>query len=173
MKLSTRLAGDFDTPVRRYGQAHFWYGRVHIQHGCDTDVAAYVQCSRTYQVTLDLEDDGVLYAYCHCPAFDEDGPCEHIWATILAAEERGYLSAAAATPGLYMDFSGDLLEEPDSPRLRPAPPQPPAWRRQVTEICNQSVARPATHGRPSGRSSILWMSPPASPERSGAFTRFA
>ena len=142
MKLSTRLSGDFETPARRYGKAHYWYGRVHIQHGCDTDVAAYVQCSRTYQVTLDLEDVGVIYACCHCPDFEEVGPCDHIWATILAAEERGYLSAAAAAPGLYMDFSGDLFDEPGCSRPRRRP-KPPAWRKQVTEICNQSLARPS------------------------------
>src|ERR1700730_10390561 len=140
MNLSTRLAGDFDAAVKKRGQSYYWQGLVRIRRGSDSEVEAQVRGSRRYDVDLDWAD-GSLSAWCDCPAFDSNGPCKHIWATILAADAHGYLSAAAAATDLTRLYDGydpteDLDDEEPLPRpaLVPKPPPPPAWRKQIQEI---------------------------------------
>src|ERR1022692_4094667 len=151
LSLSTRLAGDFDEGVRSRGQAYFYRGRVHIQHGSGDEVEARVKGSRNYDVSLYWEDDQ-LSADCDCEYYDSAGPCKHLWATILAADAQGLLSAAAAAADLILndgDYDPDLDEEPDYeeyerglhrppviaaiPKPPPAP-KVPAWQRQIAEI---------------------------------------
>ena len=141
MKLSKRLAGDFSGTVRKRGNSYFWQGRVRIQLGSDSEIEARVRGSHTsYDVSL-AWGGGVLSAVCGCPYFDSGGPCKHVWATILTAEERGYLSAAASSPNLILvcgDYDSDKeLEEEEegslfSPRgpvaIQPRAPKPPTSR---------------------------------------------
>jgi len=129
---------------------------VRIQYGSDSEVEAQVQGSRSYDVTLRWTE-GTLSAECDCQYFDSEGPCKHLWATILAAETLGYLSAAASATDLVIDHGEhNLDEELDDeegyrwPQRRPAAvprlpaPKPPGWQKQVTEISNYRppVARP-------------------------------
>jgi len=81
---------------------------------------------------------------CECPFFESEGPCKHLWATILAAEAKGFLSDAAALRDVAVEYTPNGDGDPGEPDLtapryppRPAaPPQPtaPAWRKQLTEI---------------------------------------
>src|ERR1700733_6537870 len=93
MNLAGRLAHDFSDTVRNRGKRYFWQDRVRIQHGSASRVQARVRGSRSYEVSLDWQD-GALSAWCDCLHFDSDRGCKHLWATILAADGRGYLSAA-------------------------------------------------------------------------------
>ncbi|HUI43539.1 MAG TPA: SNF2-related protein [Terriglobia bacterium] len=143
-KLSNRLSSSFDAPRRQRGQGYFWQGRVRIRHGSSFKVEANVRGSLTYEVSLDFED-GVPIGQCDCPYFDSGGPCKHLWATILAAEERGYLTEAASARKLILDCDGgdpyDEFDEPDEEDLSPVPPSHfplrprgvklPAWRQQL------------------------------------------
>jgi superfamily II DNA or RNA helicase len=147
MNLVTRLAGDFSTNVRNRGKIYYWQGRVRIQHGSDSQVEAQVRGSRQYEVSLDYEA-GVLSAWCDCSYFDSGGPCKHLWATILAADARGYLLAASRAD-LVLDC-GDLEDgkpflstgSPAVPKP-PPPPQPPAWKAHIIGLSSQS--KQATH----------------------------
>jgi superfamily II DNA or RNA helicase len=151
LSLSSRLSGDFEAGVRSRGQAYYFKGRVRIVRGDASEVEATVRGSRTYDVSLDWEDDQ-LSAYCDCEYYDSAGPCKHLWATILAADAQGLLSAAAAAADLILndgDYDPDLDEEPDYeeyerglhrppviaaiPKPPPAP-KVPAWQRQIAEI---------------------------------------
>jgi superfamily II DNA or RNA helicase len=157
MNLANRLADDFSATVRNRGKSYFWQGRVRIQHGSASRVEARVRGSRNYEVSLDWQD-GALSAWCDCPHFDSDGACKHLWATILAADGRGYLSAAA-TADLFLERDGDDDEGFENaedggyptrlpvavPKRAPPPPPPPAWKNQIVAIssrCLQAV-RPA------------------------------
>ncbi len=153
MSLSTRLSGDFTGTVRRRGQNYVWQRLVHIKSGCDRSVVARVTGSRPYDVGLDWQD-GTLSAWCDCPYFVSEGPCKHLWATILAAETKGYLSALAEEPDLAVDYG---LSTPDS--LKPdggeeSPPAEeegtpavrPAWRMEIDGIS----ATPPVHYPPFG-----------------------
>jgi superfamily II DNA or RNA helicase len=153
MNLAIRLADDFSATVRNRGKSYFWQGRVRIQHGSASRVEARVRGSRNYEVNLDWHD-GALSAWCDCPHFDSDGACKHLWATILAADGRGYLSAAAAAD-IVLECDGYDEEDPQSagfpvPAVAlvkpvPPPPPPPAWKNDIVAIssrCLQAV-RPA------------------------------
>jgi hypothetical protein len=155
MRLATRLADDFSATVRNRGKSYFWQGRVRIQRGTASRVEARVRGSRNYEVSLDWQD-GALSAWCDCPHFDSDGACKHLWATILAADGFGYLSAAAAAD-IVLESDGFDEEDPRSagfatqpavvvqPAKRTPPPPPPAWKNEIIAIssrCLQAV-RPA------------------------------
>src|SRR5580700_11998239 len=116
MKLSTKLAGEFADPVRSRGYSYYLGRQVRIDSGSSTQAYASVQGSQDYQTSLELED-GILYAMCDCPFFESDGPCKHLWATILAAESHGHLAAAAAAPKLDMIFGIDGEDDEDDEYL--------------------------------------------------------
>jgi hypothetical protein len=148
MSLSTRLAGEFDVGIRQRGHSYYLQGRVRILHGDASEVEARVRGSSSYDVDLDFtSEDGVLSAWCDCPYFESDGQCKHVWATILAAELRGHLSAAASAPNLALDCGDFELHRARDEKADPSPfyrlemvvpkppaPKPPAWLQQVTEI---------------------------------------
>src|SRR5947209_611764 len=146
MNLSTTLAGDFSPPVRRKGQLYYWQRRVRIESGSHSHVEARVQGSQTYDVRLNL-DEGVLFASCTCSYFDSNGPCKHLWATILAAEARGDLSTAATIPNLILDCDA-VLVDPDGPHLSPQllpriheyTPKQPVWLKQIEDITGAGLS---------------------------------
>jgi hypothetical protein len=148
MNLSTRLTGDFSATVRNRGKNYYWQGRVRIRHGSTSEVGALVRGSHnSYEVSLDWEN-GVLIASCDCPYFESDGPCKHIWATILAADARGHLSAASDAD-LVLDF-GDIEDEdwempapqshpPVAVPKPPPPPRPPVWKNLITGVASRGL----------------------------------
>ena len=150
MNLSKRLTGDFSATVRNRGRNYYWQGRVSIRHASKSQVDALVRGSRSYEVSLDWED-GVLAASCDCAHFESE-PCKHLWAAILAADARGYLSAVSAADvildcGGVEDEDGRNARFSNSKRLpvaAPKPPSPPAWKNHIIGITSRSLqARPA------------------------------
>jgi superfamily II DNA or RNA helicase len=149
--LSRRLARYFSGTVRHRGQSYFWQGRVRIRDGSESDIAATVRGSQNYAVELNLQD-GVLSASCECLYFDSDGPCKHLWATILAAEADGYLAEAVSAPTLVLDCGAygfddeadDDYEEgfpPSTRRPVAVAPKPPGWQKRLSEISDSSAAQ--------------------------------
>jgi hypothetical protein len=152
MNLSKKLSREFDASVRSRGVNYYLGRQVHLDAGSSTQAYAHVKGSRKYETTLELAD-GILYAVCDCPYFLSDGPCKHLWATILAAEAGGHLAEAASTPDLIVDFAANdqddedfLVDEDDGaddpfPKPLVAPPPPPApklpgWQTQIAGIAN-------------------------------------
>ena len=125
MNLSKKLAEDFSTTARNRGKNYYAQGRVNIRHASHSQVDALVRGSQNYEVSLDWED-GVLFASCDCPHFESDGPCKHLWAAILAAEARGYLSAAASADVILECV--DIEDEDDD------------WANACAEIAKASAA---------------------------------
>ena len=160
VNLSRRLAGYFSGAIRNRGQSYFWQGRARIRDGSESDVVASVRGSQNYVVELNWQD-GVLSASCECQYFDSDGPCKHLWATLLAAEAYGYLAEAAAAPKLVLDcgdygFDEEFDEEdeegfPLSARqpmaVPPAPPKSQGWRKRIGEI-SDSASQTASPSEP-------------------------
>ncbi len=161
MNLSQKLGRHFVTTVRNRGKSYFWQGRVRIRHGSDCEVKAIVRGYQTYNTSLDCREGGVLSLECTCAYFESNRGCKHLWATILAAEEDGYLSKAAAAKFVTLEyrsegFSGELDEAgresshvPSDPRppIPPPAPHPPAWRRHITAILD-SRFQTAGHAKP-------------------------
>ena len=142
MKLSSELASDFDYSTRSRGIQYFRSGKVWIKDGSGVAVRAKVRGSGFYDVGIFWDGNGGLDLWCECPYFDSDGPCKHLWATILAAEARGYLSGVRyVNISRYEPRDDVAYDHPPgalsraAPALAIAPPQkPPAWLQRLNEV---------------------------------------
>jgi superfamily II DNA or RNA helicase len=77
--------------TRERGRDYFVSGKVKVIEGSAWHVDATFRGERSYDVELFRERDAIE-AWCSCPSCENSfEPCEHIWATLLAAEAGGYL----------------------------------------------------------------------------------
>jgi superfamily II DNA or RNA helicase len=90
--LLTVLARQVDIKV--VDRADSYRGAVKILGSSDGRLLASVSGSHDYRVAVEVEFDGdFIYASCDCRDFaDHLRICEHIWATVALAFERGLLS---------------------------------------------------------------------------------
>src|SRR5260370_19720663 len=163
MNLSKRLTGDFSATVRNRGRNYYWQGRVSIRHATNSQVDALVRGSRSYEVSLGWED-GVLSASCDCAHFGS-APCKHLWAAILAADARGYLSAVSSAD-VILDCGG--VEDEDGRNARfsnskrppiaaPKPPPPPAWKNHIIGIASRGLQTARFADEWPGKREILYV----------------
>src|SRR5436190_23496594 len=135
VNLSDRLAANFTNNVRRRGNQYWSQRRVHIEEGSASSLSALVQGSQTYAVGLNVSDES-LSAQCECPYFVGGGvPCKHIWAALLAGEERGYLSAAGSVEDLQLnpgDYGFEDEIDYEAVPVRPVAARPSAHFRNLT-----------------------------------------
>src|SRR5947209_6698126 len=98
MSLAAALSAHVSPAVRDRGKAYFRSGAVTLDDVTRNGVVATVCGSDDYEVDLAL-DGRTVHATCTCPYFEQYGEvCKHVWATVLAAEGRGFARAAAAGP---------------------------------------------------------------------------
>src|SRR3954466_10213636 len=112
MTLATLLAHFVDWRVRERGRQYFQTGKVQIVSAGPEEVEAVVSGGEEYRVSLRREEANV-WVFCSCAFFEGGEPCKHVWATVLAADERKALRGSA----------GDL------PATLPLPPPPPGGLR--------------------------------------------
>jgi superfamily II DNA or RNA helicase len=185
MNLSARLTENFSANVRRRGEQYHRERRVHIQGGSESELYASVLGSETYDVQLNFSN-GMLSICCDCPRFADTGnPCKHLWAAIVAADERGYLRAPASAPSFALnpydyDFEDELNEEPlTEPRIAanspaavqslPAPNQS-TWHRQLSEFLAGPTRAARSETRwPAKREVLYIIDVPTSLSRQGLF----
>lgn len=133
MSLSFSLLNDVTPAIRARGFDYYRSGVVKLDSVSTDSVTATVSGSGRYLVMLDLEDQ-VVHCSCTCPYIEEnDAPCKHIWATVLAAEARGFAATAATSGSLRLvldeddEFDDDDDEYDEFPK-RPHHPSPPPER---------------------------------------------
>jgi uncharacterized Zn finger protein len=94
----------FPSWMRQRGAAYHEEDRVRI-HEIDAErVVATVEGTASYAVNMRRGERGGTRMSCACPYWDAHNVCKHLWATLLAADARGFfeprgtgkLSAAAA-----------------------------------------------------------------------------
>lgn len=81
---------EFPDSVKARGSRYFQEGRVRLVAGSAWRVRAVVTGTATYSVGVGRVDD-TLRLSCTCPYFESDGPCKHLWATLLLAGDKGLL----------------------------------------------------------------------------------
>lgn len=179
MTLSARLVSHFSKKIRERGENVDYDGLVTVKNGSEVEVAAFVQGSYLYEVGL-VWEQGALDGWCECRYFEDTGSCKHLWATILAAEAKGYLSAAAADDGVvfFDDYGDDHYADsakPLSASRKPAPgiakppiPQPPAWRQKLSAIASQHVATTRGNDEWPAKRQIIYVVDVAGSIRQGA-----
>jgi superfamily II DNA or RNA helicase len=94
--LKQALARQFDRAIQQRGAEYFRAGRVRIGRTSDTSVEATVRGTTAYHVLL-LREEDALRVTCTCPYFDSD-LCKHVWAAILAADQRLLLQSTELGP---------------------------------------------------------------------------
>ena len=112
MSLSTELSSDFPSVIRARGSEFFREGKVKVKHGCPWDVEATVRDNLSYRIQLERNELEV-FAECSCPYYETDGACKHIWAVILEADEKGYLTGDGKNRPLSLTTVWDGDEEDD------------------------------------------------------------
>jgi hypothetical protein len=167
MSVSAKLSRYVSATIRERGRDYFYGGFVKLGAVTPRGVTATVEGTDTYDVDLSLEGDTV-YAHCTCPYADTyAAPCKHIWATILAADTKGFANTPAyANRTLTLRLDGldpddeDLPVDNDSgviavpaprpPASRPpGPPPVPRWADQFDAIRRQ-IAAVQPHVRENG-----------------------
>src|SRR6266498_1751751 len=125
------LARRFPEAVRQRGAACQRAGAVTVTYATPSVIRAVALGTEEYDVQIAVED-GTLVLSCSCPAFERDGPCKHLWATALVADERRMLAAMPAWTKVELAAEGD--DEDDDDQMAAAVPsrvvlrQPPGSR---------------------------------------------
>src|SRR5688572_20936636 len=99
--LAAAARPSFTNNARSRGEQYYFGGRVTGARVEGNAFSASVMGTRTYDVHLTLENDRLLVD-CTCPQFlDNATLCKHMWAAILAADEK---RAFPVPPDLWVDF---------------------------------------------------------------------
>src|SRR3954451_24062792 len=136
MTLATLLAHFVDWRVRERGRQYFQTGKGQIVSAGPEEVEAGVSGDEEYRVSLRREEANV-WVFCSCAFFEGGEPCKHVWATVLAADERKALRGSAGDLPHTILMPGAAQE-----RMR-APMQ--TWRDSLAQL----AASPASNLTPS------------------------
>ncbi|OWK42980.1 SNF2-related protein [Fimbriiglobus ruber] len=160
MTLATNLAPQVPVTIRDQGATLLRAGAVTLDSVSSVDVYASVKDRGTCDVDLYLEGR-LIYASCTCQQVDTYGmTCKHIWATILAAEGRGFVSPALRLGYLRLVIEGgdepeDVYPEDTYPVYSPPVPQRPAppvparenWKAQLDSLQQQFKSTTTSYPR--------------------------
>ncbi|HEX5603074.1 MAG TPA: SWIM zinc finger family protein, partial [Pyrinomonadaceae bacterium] len=136
MSLKSRFSPEFNPKIRDRGFAYFRAGAVKILEHSDSYVLAEVKGTIHYSVQLTLTLNSLEVA-CTCPYFLDGQDCKHIWATMLAADNKNYLSEVDRHGPLKLNYDYEALEElqlieDEEPAYEPQP----YWQQQLNVITN-------------------------------------
>src|SRR5437762_633746 len=107
MSLLDVAADEFDSGVKQRGQEYFEEGAVRITNAADDRISARVRGQDHYHVKIRWDGTGRMDFRCTCPYFEDQGPCKHIWATLLQADEEELLPRGQNGNGVDVDADGD------------------------------------------------------------------
>jgi superfamily II DNA or RNA helicase len=82
-----QLRSFFDSAVMQRGLEYKRSGRVTLETLRDDYALLNVRGSTVYLVEIQRLPDSVACG-CDCPYFESDGPCKHIWASLLLLDEK-------------------------------------------------------------------------------------
>ncbi len=161
MTLSMEVAGQVPGQIQRKGRSYFQSRAVRILDGAEDYVDAEVRGSSLYEVGL-FRKGQKLQVGCSCPYFQQNlDVCKHIWATLLATDDQGYLQGAGRSARRghltlepdetyiddyspednYDDEGEEAWEEPrppvrlSSPRKKKRKKAPaPSWKKQLSAL---------------------------------------
>jgi hypothetical protein len=148
MSLKSRFAPEFNPKIRDRGFAYFRGGAVKILDHSDFYVLARVGGTFDYYVELSLSLNSLDVA-CTCPYFADGEDCKHIWATMLAADSKNYLSEVDFHGRLKLVYDDEALEALQLLEEDKATPEPqPVWQQQLTVIKNSINNAPPPERNP-------------------------
>jgi hypothetical protein len=164
MSLKSRFASQFNPRIRDRGLAYFRSGAVKILEHSDVYVLAQVEGNLDYSVQLSLTLNSLDVA-CTCPYFADGEDCKHIWATMLAADSKNYLSEVNLHGPLKLVYDDEGLEELQLlEEEEPAPAPQPLWKQQLAVITDsiKKARSPQRNPWPDNREIYYIVDPQAS-----------
>ena len=148
MSLKSRFAPEFNPKIRDRGLAYFRGGAVKILDHSDFYVLARVEGTLDYFVELSLTSNSLDVA-CTCPYFGDGEDCKHIWATILAADSKNYLSEIDRHGPLRLVYDDEALEALQLLEEDEATREPQSdWQRQLAIVTNSINNAPPPERNP-------------------------
>src|SRR5687767_4026483 len=88
-----QISRQFPGGIRHRGAGYYANGRVKLLAEEPKRVRARVRGSEDYRVNINLI--GAAWEFsCECPYAADVGVCKHMWAVLLAADERGLLPSS-------------------------------------------------------------------------------
>ena len=120
MELS-QLANEFSTVNMQRATRYALSGKVEVTEFAPNLVKAIVHGGAPYDVGLRIARNR-LWLSCDCPAFHRQGPCKHLWATLIVAEQRGILRQLSPFSRVESADEDDDIEE-GVPSVGGAPPR--------------------------------------------------
>ncbi|HKG97021.1 MAG TPA: SWIM zinc finger family protein, partial [Pyrinomonadaceae bacterium] len=135
MSLKSRFAPQFNPNIRDRGLAYFRGGAVKILEHSDYHLLAQVEGNLDYFVQLTLTLNSLDVA-CTCPYFAGGEDCKHIWATILTADSKNYLSEVDLHGPLRLVYDDEALQALQPEEDEPAPEPQPLWQQKLAVITN-------------------------------------
>src|ERR1700741_191786 len=169
MSLKSKFATQFNPKIRDRGLAYFRGGAVTILEHSDSHVLAKVEGMLDYFVDITLTLNSLEVA-CTCPYFSDGEDCKHIWATMLAADSKNYLSKVDLHGPLRLVYDDDALEalQHRGENDNPTPEPKPLWQQQLAVITNsiKNVRPPERNPWPDNRE-IYYIVDPQTSRTSG------
>jgi superfamily II DNA or RNA helicase len=163
MTLAAMLAHLVDWRVRERGREYFQAERVRLTECGPEAVRAEVSGTETYDVSLTREEETV-WARCSCPFFAGGVLCKHVWAAVLATDERKGLR------GPYGDVPRKLKMPGQVPvRSERLPVSPTTWRDRLDELSARPLAGPLPVSMSDGKE-ILYLLDVPTTLKSGRLT---
>jgi uncharacterized Zn finger protein len=131
--LTDELSDGVSQLTKQRGRSYFLGGAVRLMEADGSHVTATVQGSLRYEVEIFVAET-FLDASCTCPFYARDfETCKHIWATALAAEQKGYLKDSVEFDGTER-FEAAREPIPRSTQQRVATVKKstsPSWQQQL------------------------------------------
>ena len=113
MSFAKKFSRHVEHGVQTRGRGYFYQGQVGDLQFENKAIAATVQGSQAYRVTLRRMEKGLQVA-CTCPYFTGNlEPCKHVWATMLAADHRDQLQPLCGKIPARILIEGDAEFERD------------------------------------------------------------
>src|SRR6266700_4949883 len=93
------LSSQFPAHVRDRGYEYQRREAVQLTTVSGTSIEARVNGTRQYQVRIGVRGSNLDFT-CTCSFFQDRGPCKHLWATLVQADQEGLLRTLAQAQGL-------------------------------------------------------------------------
>ncbi|MFB3123894.1 MAG: SNF2-related protein [Candidatus Binatia bacterium] len=135
--LTSKISWQVGKRFQERGRLYFLHGAVDILEGGPWSVEATVQGTYQYSVGISWAKKS-LGVRCSCPYYEQSlDTCKHIWATLLAAEEQGYLEGVANQPLRISEMDPGVIageNDEDSQRVRLKQPSILSWKQRLDSV---------------------------------------
>lgn len=176
MTLAELLQARFRADIRHRGAAYLEAERITLLRVTEENIFGVVQDGAEFQTQLRQQPEDVGL-FCTCEQFAKSKVCKHLWATVLAADQGGYVSPSLR-PGriapflapapvrplvfddveLSADVAADVASARSRSKARSAPPRRTLrpWEARLAGLSGDMDSTPGGRGDEQGERQIFY-----------------